>query len=357
MKPLWQGLAWAGGVLGAAVTGAAVGTATRAARAGRQVAEQDEQPLGLLEPDRRSTVTADDGLPLAVQEVEPADGGAAELTIVLVHGFANDSRSWHFQREVLPELSAPRVRLLLYDQRSHGRSGRSSKAHSTIEQLGRDLDAVLRATCDGPVVLVGHSMGGMAVLALAEQRPELFGDPVRGVALIGTSASGVGVAGPARAWLSPYNPVTKGLGVLAGWQPGLVERARRTGDGLSWNITRAVSFEDRDVGTALVDLVDRMIRDTTVGVATDFLETLGTHNRAEALPSLRRCEVLVVCGDADRLIPLSHAELIAEKLPEARVVRVRSAGHMVMLECHELVTERLGELIRRVHRQSGKARA
>ena len=59
--------------------------------------------------------------------------------------------------------------------------------------LGRDLDAVLRALApDGPLVLVGHSMGGMTIMALAEQRPELFAERVAGVALLSTSAGEVG---------------------------------------------------------------------------------------------------------------------------------------------------------------------
>ena len=48
-------------------------------------------------------------------------------------------------------------------------------------------------------MLVGHSMGGMTIMALAEQRPELFAERVAGVALISTSAGEVGGAGlPAR---------------------------------------------------------------------------------------------------------------------------------------------------------------
>ena len=43
----------------------------------------------------------------------------------------------------------------------------------------------------GPCVLVGHSMGGMSIIALAEQHPELFGDKVVGVGLISTTAGGL----------------------------------------------------------------------------------------------------------------------------------------------------------------------
>ena len=58
----------------------------------------------------------------------------------------------------------------------------------TIDQLGRDLKAVIDAAApEGPLVLVGHSMGGMTVMALADQYPELIRDRVVGVAFVGTS--------------------------------------------------------------------------------------------------------------------------------------------------------------------------
>ncbi len=352
VKPVWQAVAWAGGVVGAAVTGAAFGVAAHSSKVAfqRRVDEDPhaDEPLGELQPNRQSTVAADDGVPLMVQEIKPADGGEAEMTVVFVHGYTLDSRCWHFQRRDLPELTDPRVRVVLYDQRSHGRSDHSPKAGSTIEQLGKDLDAVLRATARrGPIVLVGHSMGGMAIMALAEQRPRLFRDRIAAVALIGTSAGEVGASGLPKPWLSRHNPLTRSLGLVAGWQPEIVERARRTGGQLTWNIVRTLAFGNGEVSPALVDLMDRMIAGTTISVVTDFLDTIGSHDRKAALAGLRHCEVLVLSGDADRLTPFSHAEVIAEELPDAELVRVGGAGHMVMLEEHELVTAKLAALVRR----------
>lgn len=359
MRPVWQALAWTSGMVGAAVTGAVLGAAAHSGRVAaqrRDGAEVDpfaDEPLGQLKPDRQSTVAADDGLPLAVQEIKPAHGGEAELTVVLVHGFALDARSWHFQRRDLPELIDPQVRVVLYDQRSHGRSGHSSKSKSTIEQLGKDLDAVLRATASrGPIMLVGHSMGAMAIMALAEQRPKLFKDRVCAVALLATSAGEVGASGLPRPWLSRHNPLTRALGMAAGLQPALIERARRTGGHLGWSVIRALSFGDRQVSPALVDLMERMIANTTVEVLTDFLDTIGSHDRKAALAGLRHCETLVLSGDADRLTPFSHAQVIADELPDAELVGVTGAGHMVMMEEPEVVTGHLVDLIRRA---SGRA--
>ena len=104
----------------------------------------------------------------------------SEPTLVFVHGYALNLDCWHFQREYF----RGKRRMVFYDQRSHGRSGRSDNDHATIDQLGRRSRRVLDELApDGPVVLVGHSMGGMSIMALAEQHPEMFGDRVAGVAL------------------------------------------------------------------------------------------------------------------------------------------------------------------------------
>lgn len=351
MSTFWRVVGWAGGALGAAATGVAVGAAAHRKKVSKERGAADplaDESLGELPPDHESTMAADDGVPISVEEVRPADGGESELTVVLVHGFALDRRNWHFQRRDLAHLVDPRVHLVLYDQRSHGRSGRSTAEASTIEQLAHDLDAVLRAVVpDGPLVLVGHSMGGMTIIALAEQRPELFEDRVRGVALISTAAGAVGGAGLSKSMLSRYNPVTLGVGRLVGLQPGIVEWARKRATQLTWSGIRALAFGDRNVSPALVDLMEKMIGGTSVQVLTEFLETLGTHNRYKALAGLRHCEVLVISGDADRMTPFSHAERMAQEMPHGELVRVPGAGHMAMLEQPDLVTGHLVGLIRR----------
>ncbi len=134
--------------------------------------------------------------------------------MVLVHGFALDRRTWHFQRTALAELTDPAVRQVIYDLRSHGRSERAARESCTLDQLGQDLAAVIRALApDGPLVLVGHSMGGMAIMALAEQDPGLFAERVAGVALVATSAGEIGSSGLSGSLLSRRNPLTRSVGL------------------------------------------------------------------------------------------------------------------------------------------------
>lgn len=346
---MWGAVA---GAAGAAVTGVAVGVAARRRtqivadrrRLATELSEGDSE-LGALSVGEPSSVTADDGVRLSCEEIQPVAGGAA-MTVVLVHGLALDRRTWHFQRRSLAELLDPAVRLVIYDLRSHGRSERASRESCTIEQLGHDLDAVIRTLApDGPLVLVGHSMGGMTIMALAEQNPELFSERVMGVALVSTSAGEVAGNGLQATLLSRHNPFTRGVGFLARIQPGLVKVVRVTARDLIWWITRSMAYGDRKVAPWLVDLVDTMISTNAVDALTDFVDTVGSHNRVAALPALATCEVLVAAGDADRLIPFAHAERIAAELPGATLVRLTGAGHLPMLEQPEAVDRALAELL------------
>ena len=131
------------------------------------------------------TVITDDGVPLHVEIDEPpaAETRASRaappqpLTIIFCHGYTLNQDCWHFQRAALGE-----HRLVFWDQRDHGRSGRSAAGAASIDRLGADLDLIIKAVAPGdmPVVLAGHSMGGMTIMALARQHPGLFGTKVTG---------------------------------------------------------------------------------------------------------------------------------------------------------------------------------
>jgi pimeloyl-ACP methyl ester carboxylesterase len=328
-----------GGLAGVAVAGAAV-SLVRGRNGWRP---PQGEPFGELPTERGSIVVAEDGVTLWVEQTRPA-----ALTVVFCHGVALDRRMWYFQRRDLPALVGDKLAVVCYDHRSHGRSGHSSRRSSTIEQLGRDLGAVLAATVpDGPIVLVGHSMGAMTIMALAEQRPELFADRVVGVALLCTSAGDLGSLDLARPFLSKRSKLMALGAIAAARRPGAVEWGRRLTSPAFRPIIRKLAFGVGDVDPEVADLVDRMIAATSVEVLTDFARTLGEHDRYRALAGLRNCHVLVMGGDADRVTPYSHTEAMAAQLPDAELVRIPGAGHLAMLEEPEFVNEHLADLLRR----------
>ena len=100
--------------------------------------------------------------------------------------------AFHFQRRDSREQWGDQVRMVFYDQRGHGKSGEAAPDTYTVAQLGQDLDTVLAVMAPrGPVILVGHSMGGMTVLSHARQFPQRYGTRIVGAAMISSAAEGI----------------------------------------------------------------------------------------------------------------------------------------------------------------------
>jgi len=301
-------------------------------------------------PDARSLrwtptirVPSDDGTEIAVEILGDGHPGA---TIVFTHGWTFSSRSWHYQR-----MLAERYRLVLMDHRDHGESGRGPRANRTVDQVGRDLYAVIRATCadrnpqDG-VVLVGHSMGGMTIMSLANEHPELFGSQVRAVALVDTSAARdqadrFGLRGPLAA-LFTKNWATELALMVA--DPAKAERRRRSGSRVSVAVSRFLNFGVKP-DRRLTRFTEAMSAATPAEVVGDFWLTLDAHDKRVALATIGNVPTLVVVGDRDRLTPPAHARAIAAAVPGARLLEVRGAGHVPMLEQPEVVNAALRELV------------
>jgi pimeloyl-ACP methyl ester carboxylesterase len=343
------------GALGAAAAvGAAIGVAAEKVivrRALRPDPERDE-PFGGLRG-RIVPVVADDGTHLHVEVEDPPPGSIADragdgLTIVFSHGYALEQDSWHYQRRDLRALG----RLVFWDQRSHGRSGRGPANSATIDQLGRDLAAVLDAVSpDGPLVLVGHSMGGMTVMSYAAHHPDAFGDRVRGVGLMATSSGGLadvplGMPAPVAKWF--HNAAPQIAGALAR-RKDLVERGRKAGSDVAYLITKMYSFGS-NVPPSLTGFVHRMLQATPIDVVAEFLPTLEAHDKRTALAAVGSVDTLVLVGDNDLLTPSEHSDEIVRHVPGADLVIIPDSGHMVMLEKYPEVNQHLRELVARVRR-------
>jgi pimeloyl-ACP methyl ester carboxylesterase len=334
-------------------------TAQRAVlRRSRAMIADGDEGYDSLAADRVYSVVASDGAVLHVEEVGPID---APLTVVFSHGWALRMGSWHFQRMGLdgpgfgqrtpsgrPMRKGPRVRMVFYDQRSHGKSTRGPSPHPTIEQLAADLEDVLStAAPEGPVVLIGHSMGGMATLGLAGTRPELFASRVVGVGLVSTSATQSPNAEIGRIFLSRGNPVVKVVSFTAARYSRMLERTRASTRDAVWMATRMLGFARRDIPASLVDYLDEMLTATPIDVIADFVPGVLAHDQSSALPALVGIPVSVICGDADRITPPSQSAFIAAALPDAEFVLVDTAGHLAMMEAPEETNDALRQLIRR----------
>ncbi|MFI2355684.1 alpha/beta hydrolase [Streptomyces anulatus] len=370
----WRRAGIAGAAIGVLAAGAAAGVAVERLTVGRGIRKKARLALDATGPygSLRGTpgrAVADDGTELyyEIDEVEDApaadDGPGASgtrrrrlfgrkapapVTVVFSHGYCLGQDSWHFQRAALRGL----VRAVYWDQRSHGRSGRGrAQADGVpvgIDQLGRDLRAVIDAAApEGPLVLVGHSMGGMTMMALADQYPALIRDRVAAVALVGTSGGKLGEVnfGLPVAGVNAVRRVLPGVLKALGSQTELVEKGRRATADLFAGLIKRYSFGSRDVDPAVARFAERLIESTPIDVVAEFYPAFTEHDKSGALPAFRDVPVLILAGDKDLVTPSSHSEAIADVLPDAELVIVPDAGHLVMLEHPETVTDRLADLL------------
>ncbi len=344
----WRRITGAAGlVVGATAAGAgAVVAAERIAvsRLRDRAGQPGDEEFGTLRG-RELTVLAPDGVPLHV-EINGPD--AAPVTVIFCHGYTVNQDCWHFQRRDLAG-----HRLVFWDQRDHGRSGRSQAGSATIDQLGADLKAVIDAAAPGPgpVVLVGHSMGGMTIMALAEQHPGMFGTKVAGAVLISTAARGLDGGSP---WMpAPVRPLLcrtlPGVlnGVAKGNRAGLIERGRKASADLAFLGTRLIGFGDGEVSPATVAFLEQMIRDTPIEVVARFCQALLTCDMRGSLGTLGRVPVVVMVGEKDRLIAPRLGIELATEIPGAQLVWVPGGGHALILERPDLVSEAITGLLAR----------
>ncbi len=303
------------------------------------------QPTSVLTDDGvRLHVEVDEVAPYTVEHrAEPEAGGAGDPTIVFVHGYALNLDCWHFQRAHF----RGKHRLVLYDQRSHGRSGRSDQQHATIDQLGHDLARVLaQVVPHGPVVLVGHSMGGMTLMAFAEHYPEVFAARVVGAALISTTAGGLKTHHVISRMIPDAVAGQLAPRIVAGLAraPGLVDRVRRRGSNIGFLVAHEFAFGE-DVPDSYVEFVDNMLANTPFEVLAHFFPNFDSHDKFAVLESFSRVPTVILTGTKDALTSVKHSRAMAERLPEARLVESPGAGHMVILEQAEKVNATLADLL------------
>jgi len=197
---------------------------------------------------------------------------------------------------------------------------------------------VLAAVGAKPVLLVGHSMGAMSMLAMAETQPELFVDPVAGVVFVGSAASDLvrGAFGSVTELLRPR------LGSLR-QAAGRVNKLRRyvlsspaAGAHL---IARAAQFGP-DASPHLVRYVVGLAARAPSEVWTEGLAGLMELDLRHAVQHIA-VPAMVLVGEQDRMTPPSSSVALASELPKGRLEVIPRAGHFPMMEAHEEFNRRL----------------
>jgi pimeloyl-ACP methyl ester carboxylesterase len=293
----------------AGLAGAAYGAQHAVTRSLRRRPDPDAGRLGNLLFDEERRLPSHDGGSIYVLS------RGSGPTIVLSHGVTIDSRVWVKQLDELPELG---LRVVAFDHRGHGESVLGSGGHS-LANLGADVRTVLEAFDLRNVVLVGHSMGGIAAQAFAIDHPDVARARVAGLVLLSTFAR------TPLAAVSSRGPASR----VTGWVDlaGLMRRPQ-----LGTMLAR-VGF-GREPLASHVELTRRMLAECDPDTARDAIEPLLGLDLTNQLHHIT-LPTLVVGGTADILTPPAEARRIAQAIPGARLIMFQRAGHMVMLERSE----------------------
>jgi pimeloyl-ACP methyl ester carboxylesterase len=322
------------GLAAGAVASGAVGRALLRSR--RREDPAAHEVLSLLPPETIHGITSHDGTRLEVRAAGPPDAP----TIVFVHGFSLDLTTWHYQ---WTSLSA-RFRCVLFDLRSHGHSAPAMDGDVSPRSFGRDLAAVLDGATEGPVVLVGHSLGSLAILAAAEQRPDLFAGRVAGVVFVGAAMADLwrGVIGSVTRLLRPR------LGSIQE-AASRVNRLRRYVVSSPLDVGHVVARLTQfgpDAPPSVIDYVVALAARSPSNVWTDGLVSLMDADLRDAVRAVR-VPALVVVGGHDRMTPPSSGVALADALPDGRLELIDRAGHLAMLETPDDFNEILDRFARR----------
>ena len=282
-----------------------------------------------------------DGLRLHV-EVEGHED--AELTVVLAHCWTSDHDSWRYQLRDLWRAFDSDVRVVAYDHRGHGASDETPERSATVTNLGRDLsDLIDEYAPKGRLVLAGHSIGGMTLMALAEQRPALFTERVAGVLFVSTSGGALDTVtlGLPEVGAGLRSQIPRMLAVRSRM---LSRRRRRRAPFIESLVARRLLFGDdmrlRDHMLAVEGIIN-----TPAASMCGFYNDVMLHERHTPLSVLEGITTRVLVGSNDRLTPVEHARRLAEAVPGAELTIVPGAGHMLPLEADQVVSAALVDLV------------
>jgi pimeloyl-ACP methyl ester carboxylesterase len=335
----------AGGVM----LGLGVGLAVERALVGHDRRRDDPEAgerFGRLRGTRHS-LTSFDGTRLQVEEF------GSGPCLVFSHGFSLTQDAWHYQRRDLPAS----FRCVFFDQRGHGRSGRPRHDDYSLQAFAGDLRAVIDWTGESRVVVVAHSLAGMAALQYAGSFPEEMGQRLAGLVLVDTTYAdalrGISASLTSRGAAQIQRAaITAGFRFI-GQDPVRANQLRRRGSDFGYLGTRLFGFGSNP-SPSQVAFTDRMLAATDVEVWAKVFPSLINFDLSEVLEKLA-LPTLIVCGDKDRLTPPAHARHMASKIRGSRLVILEDAGHMAFLEEHEVLDAEIADFARQAF-SSGRRR-
>ncbi len=269
------------------------------------------------------------------------EAGQPHLTVVFIHGFTLAGESWYRQFEAL-RASLPQARLLTLDLRGHGKTGAVRAKLCTVSGAAADAITVIQERApQGPVVLVGHSLGGLIALNILRSADEELRARIAGMVLIATSIDRLSAQGLPQVLASP---VADAVREAMESSPKQIRNFRESIASLIAP-SLAVAVFSRPTNYKIIEFHAAMIQETPLETFVGYLDDLQEHQEFAARPYLKGLPGAVLVGTKDDVTPRSQADLILESWPGAELVEVKDAGHMLPLETPQVVNSAIKRVV------------
>ena len=288
-----------------------------------------------------------DGSELHVEFYGPADGPP----IVLTHGWGMNSTEWHYLKQELTD----QFRLIVWDLPGLGLSTRPDNRDYSLENLARDLEAVLGFAAGRPAILLGHSIGGMITQTFCRLFPQDLGTRVKGLVLAHTTYTNpVRTVKGAPIYTALERPVIVPLLYLTIWLSPLVWLMNWMSylNGTAQLGTKQTGY----AGTESWDQVDwatRYMLYAPPSVLAHGMFGMLKYDATDTLPTID-IPTLVVAGDHDPVCKPEASEFIHENILDSKPVPLVPAKHMGLTEHHGYFAENVRKFGLTVLQSNGK---
>ncbi len=293
-------------------------------------------------PDSTARVSRPDGSELNVEFYGNKEG----MPLLVSHGWTLNQNEWNYLKQQM----ADKFRLIVWDEPGLGKSTRPSNGDFSLEKLAGDLHAVMSLTGNGPVVLLGHSIGGMIALTFCRLFPEVITQRVAGIVLTHTT---------------PTNPVktTSGAAVYTALQGPVLKPLMYLTIALSPLLWIASWLSYRN-GTAHLSAAKSSFAGTQTWEQLDFAASFQPHSSPavqargmlgmmeyDALRVLPKIDVpvLIIAGDKDSTTKPEASRLMATEIPDASLHFLSPAKHLGLIEHYEDYAKLVTEFAHRVN--------